>query len=84
MHSTVRSSSALGRSLRGARRGKGLTQAQLAERAGIGQPTVSNVERNAGNVSLDTLLRILAALGLELGLHERASQGAAAPWGEGE
>jgi HTH-type transcriptional regulator / antitoxin HipB len=73
---------ALGRALRDARRRKGLTQKQVAELAAVGQPTVSNVERGVISVSLDTLVRILAALGLELALEERRSAPGASPWSE--
>lgn len=45
---------------------------QVADAAGVGQPTISSVERGITSVSLSTLLRILSALGLELVLQERA------------
>ena len=63
---------ALGRAVRDARRRQGLTQRNVAEKAGIGQPTVSNVERGTQGVTLDTLLRILSTLRLELILQDRA------------
>jgi HTH-type transcriptional regulator / antitoxin HipB len=71
---------ALGRALRDARRARSLTQAQVAEISGVAQPTVSNVERGASSVSFGTLLRILAALQLELVLKDRPSETSAAPW----
>jgi transcriptional regulator with XRE-family HTH domain len=43
---------------------RGLTQAQLADRAGIARDTLSRLESGEGGVSLDTLLRTLRALGL--------------------
>lgn len=42
---------------------RGLTQAQVAERAGISRPAVVRLESGDGNVSLETLLRVLRALG---------------------
>jgi len=60
----------LGNSMRERRRKLGLTQEQLAAKAGVRQRTVSDVE-NAGNARLDTVLRILAALDLELVLRAR-------------
>jgi len=60
----------LGNSMRERRRKLGLTQEQLAAKAGVRQRTVSDVE-NAGNARLDTVLRILAALDLELLLRAR-------------
>lgn len=56
------------------------TQKQVADLAGIGQPTLSNVERGATRVSLPTLLRILAVLRLELVLRDRGSTGPSDPW----
>ena len=65
----------LGNSLRERRRKLGLTQEQLAAKAGVRQRTVSDVE-NAGNARLDTVLRILAALDLELVLRTRSKSSA--------
>jgi transcriptional regulator with XRE-family HTH domain len=73
----------LGRALRDARREHGLTQRQLATLSGVAQPTISNIERGVSSVSLDTLLRILAALRLELVLQPRASDDLASHWQHG-
>lgn len=43
---------------------RGLTQAQLAERAGISRPTVRRLETGDGAISLENTLRILRALGI--------------------
>jgi transcriptional regulator with XRE-family HTH domain len=43
---------------------RGLTQAQLADRAGVSLATVARLEGGDGNVTLDSLLRILRALGI--------------------
>jgi len=74
MQTLVLSPTSLGRALRDARLAKKLTQGQLAERAGTTQPTVSSIERGISSVSLDTLLRILAALRLELILQSRGQE----------
>lgn len=76
----VQSPVALGRAIRDARRRKGLTQRQVADLAGIGQPTVSNAERGVTHVSLSTLVRILATLGLEMTLQERGVADPLDPW----
>lgn len=73
MRTLVQSPRALGRALRDARRRQGLTQQKVAEMAGIGQPTVSNVERGTLSVTLSTLLRILATVRLELIVQDRGS-----------
>ena len=43
---------------------RGLTQAQLADRAGIGRATLARFEQGDGGISLETLLRILRGLGV--------------------
>jgi len=46
------------------RRLRGLTQAQLADRSGVGRATVARLESGDGGASLDSLLKILRALGV--------------------
>ncbi|WP_445152238.1 helix-turn-helix domain-containing protein [Baekduia sp. Peel2402] len=43
---------------------RGLTQSQVADRAGIDRKTVMRVERGDGAVSLEVVLRVLNALGV--------------------
>ena len=52
--------------LREARRASGLTQSQLAERAGTSQPAVNRYERGAVLPSLPTLERLVRATGRTL------------------
>ncbi|WP_307044900.1 helix-turn-helix domain-containing protein [Streptomyces achromogenes] len=56
---------ALGARLRGLRTEAGLTGAVLAQRAGVGQPTVSKVETGRMVPSLDVLSRLSLALDLD-------------------
>ena len=56
---------ALGERLRGLRADAGLTGAVLAQRAGVGQPTVSKVENGRMVPSADVLGRLSRALGLD-------------------
>ena len=65
METIARTPLQLGNSIRERRRKLGLTQEQLAERVGVRQRTVSDVE-SAGAARVDTLLRMLVALDLEL------------------
>lgn len=44
---------------------RGLTQAQLAERADVSRGVIRRVEAADGGVSLENLLRILRALGIQ-------------------
>lgn len=52
--------------LRTARLDAGLTQAQLAERLGVTQPTIAALERPGANPRIRTLERALAATGHRL------------------
>ena len=49
-----------------ARRRSGLTQAELARRAGVPQSSVAKIERGRRDPSLSTLDRLVRAAGLEL------------------
>ena len=49
-----------------ARRRAGLTQRELARRAGIPQPSISKIERSVVSPTVDTLERLLRACGMEL------------------
>lgn len=62
---------AVGRALRGVaddvttwRRLRGLTQVQLADRAGVSRDTLTRLEGGDGGVSTENLLRVLRALGI--------------------
>lgn len=50
-----------GELIRGARRDAGLTQAQLAARAGLRQPSLAQMESGSRNVSAEMLERVLRA-----------------------
>ena len=54
--------------VRSARERAGLTQAELAERAGVTQSVVARLERGAGNPTFLTLERVLHAAGHRLEL----------------
>jgi transcriptional regulator with XRE-family HTH domain len=62
--------------VREARRRAGLSQAELAERAGTSQPAIARYERARSMPDLATLHRIAEACGtdLRLGLAERDAQ----------
>ncbi|MFV0494094.1 helix-turn-helix transcriptional regulator [Mycobacterium sp.] len=71
--SWVADSAALGRAIRDARRGRGLQQADLAERLGVSRMTVSRMERG-DSVSVDTALRALAECGMALAVIPKFAQ----------
>lgn len=54
--------------IREARKAKGLTQKELGERLGIGEPTVSKYESGKQNPTIETLEEIANALGVELNI----------------
>ena len=58
-------SSALGQRLVVARTARRITQAQMAERAGVSRATLSKLEAGDVSISLGTLIQVLAILGLE-------------------
>jgi transcriptional regulator with XRE-family HTH domain len=52
--------------LKEVRRKKSLTQAELADRAGLARSTVTRLETLAGDVGLSAFLRLLAAAGYDM------------------
>ena len=66
METITRTPLQLGSYIRQRRRELGLTQEALAAKIGLRQKTVSDIETSAAAARLDTILRTLAALELEL------------------
>ncbi|WP_185934914.1 helix-turn-helix transcriptional regulator [Mycolicibacterium hodleri] len=58
-----------GQLIRQARRRAGLTQAELASRAGTQQPAVARWESGRTAASLDEVMRLVRLCGLDLELH---------------
>ena len=54
------------KSVRQARKQKGLTQAELAKKAGINRTTLSLVETGSRNVTVATLMRLADAMDMKL------------------
>jgi HTH-type transcriptional regulator / antitoxin HipB len=67
----ARNGSQIGNALRRRRRLLKLSQAQLGERTGLRQATISALESGDSNARLSTLTSMLAALGLELVVRDR-------------
>jgi transcriptional regulator with XRE-family HTH domain len=61
--------------VRDARRSAGISQRELAQRAGLQQPAVSRIERGHVSPRLDTLDQILRACGKEVWLADRPGLG---------
>lgn len=71
---TITSWTKLGGLIRDARRAQSLTQADLADRAGVARSWLARVEAGHRGAELETLLRLLDALGLSLTLTAPARQ----------
>jgi transcriptional regulator with XRE-family HTH domain len=56
------------RLLREARQERGVSMNDLAQRSGLSQSMISLIERDLRNPTLDTLLRVSEALGVDLGM----------------
>lgn len=56
----------LGQILKSARNEKGLNQHQAGNLVGITQAMVSRIETGESNARIDTLFRLLSALGMEM------------------
>lgn len=49
-----------------ARNEKGITQRQLEELSGVAQPVIARMETGKSSPNIDTLVRVLLALGMKL------------------
>jgi HTH-type transcriptional regulator/antitoxin HipB len=56
---------------RALRKARGLTQARLAQKLGVGQSRVADIEANPGAMSVDQLFKVLAALDVQLVLRDK-------------
>ena len=77
MNDLARTPGQIGNVVRRIRKGQRLTQAQLGEKTGLRQETISLIETGNPATRLDTILAVLAALDLEFRIAKR-SKGSAA------
>jgi HTH-type transcriptional regulator/antitoxin HipB len=78
MNYPIRLADQLKAHLRSLRKQRGLTQAQLGKRLGIGQVRIAEIEARPGLVSVDQLVKLLSALGAGLVVRDLEG-GSAAP-----
>ncbi len=71
MGKIIRSSKDLGAAIRLARKSMGLRQADVAQKASVRQALVSDLENGATTARLDPVMRVLAALDLDLSIIPR-------------
>jgi len=74
MHRDVKTALEIGRRVREAREALGLRQDDLALAAGVSTRVVHQIENGKPTSRLDTLVRVLGALGLNLEVAERISR----------
>ena len=77
MSDLARNPKQIGNLIRRARKNAGLSQAQLGERAGLRQATISQMETGNQSATLETLRAVLGVLDLEFRIVPR-SKGTAA------
>lgn len=77
MNTIARTPQQIGNAIRRARKQLGIYQADLGDRAGLRQGTVSLLETGNPAARIDTVLALLAALDLEFQIVPRSKQ---SPW----
>ena len=75
MQKVIRSNKDLGAAIRLARKASNLRQVDVAQKASVRQALVSDIENGATTAKLDTVIRILAALDLDLSVIPRQKAG---------
>ncbi|GJL64563.1 MAG: hypothetical protein NPIRA04_32170 [Nitrospirales bacterium] len=78
MSDLARNPKQIGNLVRRARKKRGLSQAQLGEKAGLRQATISQIETGNPATTLETILAVLAALVLEFRIVPRSKGTSAA------
>lgn len=68
----ARSAKQIGNEIRRQRRTMKLTQTELAEKVGLRQATISDIESGHPTAKLDTILNVLAVLNLEFQIAHRS------------
>jgi HTH-type transcriptional regulator/antitoxin HipB len=75
MQKVIRSNKDLGAAIRLARKASNLRQVDVARKASVRQALVSEIENGAITARLDTVMRVLAALDLDLSVIPRCTTG---------
>ena len=71
MDYVARTPAQLGPILKSLRAERGLSQQKAGAKVGLKQATVSTIESHAAHTSVDTLYKLLSALGLELVVRDK-------------
>ncbi|MDT8388429.1 MAG: helix-turn-helix domain-containing protein [Thiogranum sp.] len=75
MARVIRSNKDLGAAIRLARKNQDLRQVDVAQKASVRQALVSDLENGATTARIDTVIRVLAALDLDLSIVPRRKTG---------
>lgn len=75
----IQTSAQLSAHLRSLRKSRNLTQEQLGTLVGLNQSRIAKIEHNPAQVSVDQLLRILAALKTQILLQEKSGSDGTRP-----
>ena len=75
MGKVIRGNKDLGAAIRLARKQQNLRQVDVAQKASVRQALVSDIENGATTAKLDTVMRVLAALDLDLSVVPRRTTG---------
>lgn len=70
MEYVARTPQQLGQVIRACRKKRQLTQSMVGAKVGIRQAQISSIETRGADITVDTLYRLLSALGLELVLRD--------------
>jgi HTH-type transcriptional regulator/antitoxin HipB len=65
----------LGQVLKACRKNRRMTQAKVGAKVGVRQAQISSIETHGADITVDTLYRLLSALGLELVLRDIHARG---------
>jgi HTH-type transcriptional regulator/antitoxin HipB len=71
MEMIIRNNKDLGEAMRRARKAKDLRQVDIAQHASVRQALVSELENGATTAKLDTVIKVLAALDMDLSIVPR-------------
>jgi len=74
MRQRIRTPAQAGQMLQGRRKGLGLSQTELGKQVGLSQKRLSALELAPDRITLDHLLRMLAALELELVIQDKTAR----------
>ena len=75
MGTIIRNNKDLGEAIRRARKAMDLRQVDVAQKASVRQALVSDLENGATTAKLDTVIRVLAALDMDLSIVPRQKAG---------